>query len=123
MFTCALIWGGASLALRGLSTYFCPFFWEGLAVAGMADTWSVVGRATIIQSRIPGFTAGRISTREPVVGVGGLDLGSFRVCAVAALTGPGAAMAIEGPSCILASLIILGRVLALRRYELTEEPA
>ena len=49
-----------------------------LAVAGAADTTTVVLRSTVVQTVIPDNLRGRISAAEYVVGVGGPQLGGLR---------------------------------------------
>ncbi|TWP33884.1 MFS transporter [Leekyejoonella antrihumi] len=114
MTACALTWG-AALTVAGLATLL-PVLLIALAVAGMADTWSVVSRGTVIQSGTPDHLRGRISALEQVIGAGGPDVGNFRAGVVAALAGAGPAMAIGGLSCVAAVAVVMARVPQLRAY-------
>lgn len=94
MTACAATWGIA-LAAAGRATSLGVVL-ATIAVAGLADTWSVISRTTLVQSATPERLRGRISALEQVVGIGGPDLGGFRAGAVAAVTGPSAAMTLGG---------------------------
>jgi MFS family permease len=108
------VWG-AALAVFGVAgqlwlTLAC------LAVAGAADTNTVVLRSTIVQTLIPDDLRGRISASEYVVGVGGPLLGNLESGAVGSLTSP-AISAVSGGLAAIAGTVIIGlAVPAFARY-------
>lgn len=106
-------WGGA-LALFGLSTD--P--WAGLAflaVAGAADTVSVVSRSTIVQTYTPNELLGRVSAAEQIVGAAGPDLGNLRGGLIASATSGMTALVSGGLLCIGAVALVATTTPDLRR--------
>lgn len=98
MLVAACVWG-AGLAGFGLS----QTLWlalGSLAVAGAADTISVISRGAIVQLATPDSRRGRASAAEHVVGVAGPDIGNFRAGLVAGATSPAFALAAGGLVCI-----------------------
>jgi MFS family permease len=95
-----------------------------LAVAGAADTTTVVLRSTIVQTVIPDHLRGRISAAEYVVGVGGPQLGALRAGAVGSLASP-TISAVSGGLSAIAGAAIIGLTLpAFTRYRrLAADPA
>jgi MFS family permease len=76
---------GVALVLFALS----PNPWVALvflAVAGAADTVSVVSRSTIVQLHTPSELLGRVTAAEQIVGQAGPDLGNLRGGLVAQAT-------------------------------------
>jgi len=63
-----------------------------LAVAGAADTVSVVSRASMIQIATPDAMRGRVSSVEQVVGVAGPEVGNFRAGVMGSAFTPAVAM-------------------------------
>ena len=116
-----LMLGGAAvwaLALAGFGM--SRTLWvalAALAVAGAADTVTVVSRGTIVQHVTPDSLRGRVNALDYVVGVSGPQLGNLRAGLVASATS-GAASAVIGA---LASLLAVGVTCAatpaLRRYD------
>ena len=125
MVSCALTWGVA-LAVTGIS-HALPITLGMLAIAGMADTWSVTSRTTLVQSATPDRLRGRLSALEQIIGAGGPNLGNFRAGAVGNVIGAGPAMSLGGLTCVAAitGILVTGR--ELRSYEIptdtTEVPA
>jgi len=79
--------------------------WTGLgllAVAGGADSLSVVSRVTIVQTRTPDALLGRVTAAEQVVGQGGPHLGNLRGGLVAGWTSGATALVLGGLLCVLA---------------------
>lgn len=108
----ALLWG-ASLALLGAMS----IGWVALlllAVAGAADTASVVSRGAMVQRVTPDAVRGRVSAVELLVGMGGPDLGNARAGLVARFTGAQAALLIGGLSCAALVSYVARRVPELR---------
>jgi MFS family permease len=84
---------------------FSPVPWLALvflAVAGAADTVSVVSRSTIIQLHTPTELLGRVSAAEQIVGQAGPDLGNLRGGLVAQFTSPVTALASGAALCVAA---------------------
>lgn len=106
---------GAGLALFGLAND----LWLGLAalaVAGAADTVSVVSRGTIAQLATPDSYRGRVSGIEYVVGVAGPDLGNVRAGAVASVTSTGAALVSGGLMSVGGAVLVAVLLPAVRRF-------
>lgn len=96
---------GAALALFGLS----PNPWAGLAflaLAGAADTVSVVSRSTIVQMHTPNELLGRVSAAEQIVGQAGPDIGDMRGGLVADATSGMTALVSGGLLCIGAVALV-----------------
>ncbi|MGW2333352.1 MFS transporter [Streptomyces sp. NPDC001685] len=92
---------GVALALFGL----VDDPWTGLgllAVAGGADSLSVVSRVTIVQTRTPDALLGRVTAAEQIVGQGGPHLGNMRGGLVAGWTSGATALVLGGMLCVLA---------------------
>ncbi|MFE2641391.1 MFS transporter [Streptomyces nigra] len=92
---------GVALTLFGLVSD--P--WTGLAllaVAGGADSLSVVSRVTIVQTRTPDALLGRVTAAEQIVGQGGPHLGNLRGGLVAGWTSGATALVLGGLLCVLA---------------------
>jgi MFS family permease len=87
-----------------------------LAVAGAADTTTVVLRSTVVQTVIPDELRGRISAAEYVVGVGGPQLGGVRAGAVGSLASPAISAVSGGLSTIVAAVVIGLTLPAFTRY-------
>ncbi|MFD5629843.1 MULTISPECIES: MFS transporter [unclassified Streptomyces] len=98
---CGAATWGAALALFGLVTN--P--WAGLgllALAGAADTFSVISRGTILQTRTPDALLGRVTAAEQIVGQAGPNLGNLRGGLVAGWTSGTTALVSGGVLCLLA---------------------
>jgi MFS family permease len=109
----AAAWGGALTAFA-----LVPDPWLGLAclaVAGAADTVSVVARSTIVQLHTPDAVLGRVSAAEQVVGQGGPELGNLRGGLVAAATTGTVALASGGLACVVAVVLLTAAAPGLRR--------
>lgn len=96
----AAVWG-LSLGLVGLVT--SPWLvLTLLAVAGAADSVSVVTRGTLVQLAVPDDLRGRAAAIEMIVGAGGPEVGNLRGGAVAQLTSGSFALVSGGVACLLA---------------------
>lgn len=92
-----------------------------LAVAGAADTISVISRGSIVQLATPDSYRGRVSAVEHIVGVSGPDLGNFRGGLVAGATSASLAVISGGVLCVLG---VAGLALAnpsLRTFTTSDE--
>ena len=116
MLACVAVWGGA-FALFAVA----PSLWLtllALALAGAADTLTVVARGTIVQAATPDEFRGRVNAADFLVGAGGGELGSLEAGVVGSLTTPvisalsGGLLAIAGAAAIAAALP------GFRRYRL-----
>ncbi|MEW9515755.1 MFS transporter [Streptomyces tubercidicus] len=107
---------GAAIACFGLSRQ----LWLGLfflAVAGCADTVSMVFRSTMLQAATPDAMRGRLQGVFIVVVAGGPRLGDFLAGSAADLTSPATAVIGGGLACILVVTALgLGRR-AFARYD------
>ncbi|GAB3974224.1 MFS transporter [Plantactinospora veratri] len=116
---CAAVWGTA-LAGVGLSGQL-PVVLALLALAGAADTWSVVSRGTIVQSRTPESHRGRVAALEHIVGTAGPHLGGLRAGLVAAGTTAGTALVVGGLTCLAGLGLVSALVPQLQRLRMTRE--
>lgn len=87
-----------------------------LAVAGAADTVSVVTRGALVQLETPDAYRGRVSSVEHVIGVAGPELGNFRGGLLASVTSAPVALVAGGLSAALAVAVIAVVNAPLRRY-------
>ncbi|ARK03387.1 MFS transporter [Cellulosimicrobium sp. AB352] len=87
-----------------------------LAVAGAADTVSVVTRGALVQLETPDEFRGRVSSVEHVVGVAGPEVGNFRGGVLASLTSAPVALVAGGlVASAVVGLVAWGNA-PLRRY-------
>lgn len=77
-----------------------------LAIAGAADSVTVVLRGTIIQTNTPDELRGRITSVEYLAGVTGGQLGNLEAGALAAITTPSASALIGGLLTIIGALTL-----------------
>ena len=86
MLACVAVWGGA-FALFAVA----PSLWLtllALAIAGLADTFTVVVRGIIVQEATPDEFRGRVNAADFLVGAGGSQLGSLEAGLVGSWTTP-----------------------------------
>lgn len=110
----AVAWG-ASLTLFGLVAAAWPSL-VFLALAGAADTVSVVSRSTVIQLVVPDRLRGRASSVELIVGIAGPDLGNLRAGAVAQWTSGAVACVSGGLTCLAALAVVVPTCPGLAGY-------
>jgi len=108
------VWG-AALAGFGLVDGLLPTL-AWLALAGAADTVSVVPRGTLVQLATPDAYRGRATSVEYVVGAGGPGIGNARAGFVAGLAGTELAAVTGGLACVVAVGLVAAAHPALRRY-------
>jgi MFS family permease len=116
----AATWGAA---LAGFAV--APNAWLGLgflAIAGAADTVSVVSRSTIVQLATPDALRGRVAAAEQAVGQAGPDLGNLRGGLVAGWTSGTSALLSGGLTCLAGVVAIALTTPALRRARTEPEP-
>lgn len=98
--TAAGVWG---VALAGFGLAAPLWLALGcLAVAGAADTVSVVTRSALVQLETPDAYRGRVSSVEHVIGVAGPELGNFRGGLLASATSASFSLVVGGLSAVLA---------------------
>lgn len=120
MLVAASVWGVA-LAAFG----WAPTAWLALgflAVAGAADTISVISRGALVQLATPDAYRGRVSAVENIVGMAGPYLGNFRAGLVAGVTTAGFSAISGGLLCVLGVAVVAATVPALRRPETSAKP-
>ncbi|MFF2145519.1 MFS transporter [Kitasatospora sp. NPDC058190] len=108
-------WGLAIAAFGALHN-----LWLGLlllAVAGCADTISMIFRNTMMQVAAPDEMRGRLQGIFTVVVAGGPRLGDFESGAVAALTSPATSVITGGLACAAAVLLLAARRPAFLTYD------
>ena len=114
MLVCVAAWGGG-FALFAVA----PSLWLtllALAVAGAADTFTVVFRGVIVQAVTPEEFRGRVNAADYVVAAGGGQLGSLEAGLVGSLTTP-VISALSGGLATIAGAVAIGAALpGFRRY-------
>jgi MFS family permease len=108
------VWGAAFAGFA-----IAPALWLTLlmlAIAGAADTFTVVFRGTIVQQTTPGEFRGRVTAADYVVGVSGGQLGNLEAGALGSLTSP-VISALAGGLITVAGAAVIGLALpAFARY-------
>jgi MFS family permease len=93
-----------------------------LAVAGAADTFTVVFRGAIATAVTPDRLRGRVMAADYVVGAGGAQLGNLEAGALGSLTSP-AVSALSGGLATVAGAVVIGLALpAFTRYRRQPHP-
>src|ERR1700735_2458042 len=112
---CAVAVWGAGFAGFAIA----PSLWltlSLLAVAGAADTFTVIFRGTIVQANTPEQLRGRVLAADYVVGAGGGQIGNLEAGALGSLTSP-AISALSGALITIAGAVVIGLALpAFTRY-------
>ncbi|MFC9246352.1 MFS transporter [Streptomyces sp. NPDC057136] len=107
---------GAAIAVFGLTRQ----LWLGLlflALAGCADTVSMVFRNTMLQAAVPDEMRGRLQGVFIVVVAGGPRLGDFLAGSVADLASPAVAVTGGGIACVVAVSLLALRWRGFARYD------
>jgi MFS family permease len=115
MLACVAVWGGA-FALFAVA----PSLWLtllALAVAGLADTFTVVVRGIIVQEATPDEFRGRVNAADFLVGAGGGELGSLEAGLVGSWTTPVISALSGGLLTIVGALAIGAALPGFRRYQ------
>ncbi len=94
-----------------------------LAVAGAADTVTVVLRGTIVATVTPEEFRGRVMAADYVVGAGGGQLGSLEAGAVGSLTSPAISAFSGGLLTVLGAVVIGAALPAFYKYSGAEHLA
>lgn len=115
MLACVAVWG-AAFALFAVA----PSLWLtllALAIAGLADTFTVVVRSVIVQEATPEEFRGRVNAADFLVGAGGSELGSLEAGLVGSWTTPVTSVLSGGLLTIAGALAIAAAVPGFRRYQ------
>jgi len=115
MLACVAVWGGG-FALFAVA----PSLWLtllALALAGAADTFTVVVRGIIVQETTPDQFRGRVNAADFLVGAGGSQLGSLEAGLVGSLTTPEISALSGGLLTIFGALVIGAALPGFRRYQ------
>jgi MFS family permease len=115
MLACVAVWGGA-FALFAVA----PSLWLtllALAIAGLADTFTVVVRGIIVQQATPDEFRGRVNAADFLVGAGGSELGSLEAGLVGSWTTPVISALSGGLLTVLGALAIGAAMPGFRRYQ------
>jgi MFS family permease len=112
---CAVaIWGAAFAGFAVATTLWLTLLL--LALAGAADTFTVVFRGAMVQQTTPEEFRGRVTAADYVVGVSGGQLGNLEAGAVGSLTSP-VISALSGGLITVAGAVVIGLALpAFARY-------
>ncbi|MGE6734624.1 MFS transporter [Streptomyces sp. NPDC059900] len=113
---CAVAGWGTAIAVFGLTRN----LWLGLfflALAGCADTVSMVFRSTMLQAAVPDEMRGRLQGVFIVVVAGGPRLGDFIAGSVGDLSSPGVAVVGGGIACVVAVGLLALRWPRFARYD------
>jgi MFS family permease len=121
MLCSAAVWAGALACFASSPTLLVGLAF--LAVAGAADTLTVVARSSLVQHATPDSARGRVNALDFLVGVSGPQVGNFRAGLVASSTSGTTSAWLGG----VASLCAIGAIAvmspALRRYGEAEAEA
>lgn len=115
LISCAT-WGLATAAFGASGTL--PLALAALAVAGAADTCTVVSRGTIVQSDTPDALRGRVNALDYLVGAGAPKLGDLRAGLVAGVTSGAVSCVLGGLACVVGATVIASATPRLRRWQL-----
>jgi len=114
MLACVAAWGGGFALFAVAHSLWLTLL--ALAVAGAADTFTVVFRGVIVQAVTPDEFRGRVNAADYVVGAGGGQLGSLEAGLVGSLTTP-VISALSGGLLTIAGAVAIGAALpGFRRY-------
>ena len=109
------IWGAAFAGFAVAPTLWLTLVM--LALAGAADTFTVVFRGAIVQQSTPDDLRGRVTAADYVVGVSGGSLGNLEAGALGSLTSP-VVSALAGGLVTVAGAAVIGLALpAFTRYQ------
>jgi hypothetical protein len=108
MFAATVVWGAAFAGFAVASSLWLTL--SLLAVAGAADTFTVVFRGSIVQAVTPDQLRGRITAADYVVGAGGGQLGNLEAGALGSLTSP-VISALSGGLVTIAGAVVIGLAL------------
>jgi MFS family permease len=114
MLACVAVWGGG-FALFAVA----PSLWLtllALAIAGLADTFTVIVRGIIVQEATPDEFRGRVNAADFLVGAGGGELGSLEAGLVGSWTTPVISALSGGLLTVFGVVAIAAAMPGFRRY-------
>ncbi len=114
MLVAVAVWGAAFAGFAVASSLWLTL--TLLALAGAADTFTVVLRGTIVQTVTPDEFRGRVTAADFVVGAGGGQLGNFEAGALASLTTPVISALSGGLATIAVAAVIAVALPAFTKY-------
>lgn len=115
MLAAVAVWGLAFAAFAIASSLWLTLL--ALAVAGAADSITVLYRGIIVQRVTPPELLGRVNAADYVVGAGGGQLGSLESGLVGAATSAEVSALIGGLLTVAGAIVILAGVPSFRRYQ------
>jgi MFS family permease len=118
----AVIGWGLAITAFGLLTFSFPLAWICLALAGTADVFSAVFRATLVQLQTPDELRGRVMSIHGLVVTSGPRIGDMEAAAVATLVGPQAAVVSGGILCLLGVVVVARRFPELAEHTIRRHP-
>lgn len=116
----AAIWGAAFAGFALASSLWLTL--ALLAIAGAADTFTVVLRGSIVAASTPDELRGRVMAADYVVGAGGGQLGNLEAGALGSLTTPSISALAGGLATIAAAIVVGAAIPAFTRYRYEEHP-
>lgn len=115
MLACVAVWGGGFALFAVVSSLWPTLL--ALAIAGLADTFTVVVRGIIVQEVTPDEFRGRVNAADFLVGAGGGELGSLEAGLVGSWTTP-VISALSGGLLTIAGVVAIAAALpGFRRYQ------
>jgi MFS family permease len=114
MLVAVAVWGAAFAGFAVAATLWLTL--TMLALAGAADTFTVVLRGTIVQTTTPEEFRGRVTAADFVVGSGGGQLGNLEAGALGSLTTPTISALSGGLATIVVAVVIGLTLPAFTRY-------
>jgi MFS family permease len=114
MLACVAVWGGAFAVFAVARSLWLTLL--TLAIAGLADTFTVVVRGIIVQEVTPDEFRGRLNAADFLVGAGGSELGSLEAGLVGSWTTPVISALSGGLLTVFGVLAIGAAMPGFRRY-------
>jgi MFS family permease len=115
MLACVAVWGGGFALFAVAASLWLTLL--ALAIAGLADTFTVVVRSIIVQEATPDEFRGRVNAADFLVGAGGSELGSLEAGLVGSWTTPVISALSGGLLTVLGVLAISAALPGFRRYQ------
>ncbi len=119
MLIAVAIWGAAFAGFAVATSLWLTL--ATLALAGAADTFTVVLRGTIVQTITPDELRGRVTAADFVVGAGGGQLGGLEAGAVGSLTTPVLSALSGGLATVVVAGVIALALPAFTKYKFKPE--
>jgi MFS family permease len=114
MLVAVAIWGGAFAGFAVVSGLWLTLV--TLAIAGAADTFTVIFRGAIVQQVTPAGLRGRVTAADYVVGASGGQIGNLEAGALGSLTSPVISALAGGLITVAGAVVIALALPAFTRY-------